>query len=167
VLTTGVLPSNPAEMLQSPLAHQIFNLFENSSQFDYVIFDAPPLLPIADTQILATHIQTTVLVVDAAKTPRKILLRAKQVLNRTRTNVIGVVLNNSPWKDNSDIGHYFRSLQRDMQQPKAKFKMPIPDQLAPMDIYVPSTPPVDENWSSDLDITIAMSQQDKDAKIKS
>jgi polysaccharide biosynthesis transport protein len=167
VLTTGVPPSNPTEMLQSPLAHHVFNLFKTSSQFDYIIFDAPPLLPVADAQILAAYVQATVLVIDASKTPRKILSRAKQVLNRTHTNVLGVVLNNSPWKDNGDIGEYLRSLRQNIKQPKARFKMPIPSQPAPVDLYIPSTPPVSVNGKSDRDVTMAVSQYGKDAKLKS
>jgi len=92
VLTTGALPSNPAELLQSSLAAQLFEFFEQSEQFEYVIFDTPPLLPVADAQILASYVQAIVLVIDAFKTPRNVLLRAKRVLNRTRTTIIGVAI---------------------------------------------------------------------------
>jgi capsular exopolysaccharide synthesis family protein len=112
VLTAGAPTSNPAELLESPLARQLFNHFKQASQFDYVIFDTPPLLPVADAQILASYIPATVLVVDTSKTPRKYLAQAGRVLNRTRTMVIGVVLNKSHWPESGDIRHYLSGLRQ-------------------------------------------------------
>lgn len=103
VLTAGILPSNPSELLQSPLAHQLFNHFRNTQDFDYIIFDVPALLPVADAQILAFYIQVTILVADASKTPRKALVRAKEILNRTGTRILGVALNKSQWFDFSMV----------------------------------------------------------------
>jgi capsular exopolysaccharide synthesis family protein len=116
VLTAGILPSNPSELLQSPMAHQLFNHFRNTKDFDYVIFDTPPLLPIADAQILASYIQVTILVADASKTPRKALARAKEVLNRTGTRILGVTLNKSQWVDFSAVQDDLSNIQ---QRPRA------------------------------------------------
>jgi polysaccharide biosynthesis transport protein len=106
VLTAGLVPSNPTELLQSSLAHRIFDQFKKASQFDYVIFDTPPLLPVADVQIMTSYIQALVLVIDASRTPRKVLLRAKRLLNSLRTMPMGVVINRSPWPDYGDIRQY-------------------------------------------------------------
>jgi polysaccharide biosynthesis transport protein len=157
VLTTGELPSNPTEMLQSPLAHQLFDLFKKSSQFDYVIFDAPPLLPVADARILAAYAQVTLLVVDASKTPRKVLLRAKHVLNKTHTKILGVVLNKNPWPDYDNTREYLHGLQRNSQQPKAKFDLSLPSYtplLEDSHITIPTTPPVNGNAVADSHIDI-------------
>lgn len=116
VLTAGILPSNPSELLQSPLAHQLFNHFRKTQQFDYVIFDAPPLLPIADAQILAAYIQVTILVADASRTPRKALVRAKEVLSRTGTRILGVALNKSEWFDFSQVQDDLSNIQ---ERPRA------------------------------------------------
>ncbi len=127
VLTAGILPSNPAELLQSPLAQQLFSHFRNTPKFDYVIFDAPALLPIADAQILASYIQVTLLVADASKTPRRALVRAKQALSRTGTRVLGVTLNKSPWPDFSDNKDYQGNMQ---QRPRADITVAIPPSMA-------------------------------------
>lgn len=131
VLTTGVLPSNPPELLQSHLAHQLFNHFRNAQQFDYIIFDTPPLLPVADAQILAAYIQTTVLVVDASKTSRKVLRQARQTLSRTSTRVIGVAINKSPWPGYGDIQDYLSNIQ---QRPRADIAVstPPPNMMQPV-----------------------------------
>ncbi len=126
VLTAGVLPSNPSELLQSQLAQQLFNHFRNSQKFDYVIFDAPPVLPIADAQILATYVQVTILVVDASKTPRKALVRAKQALSRTGTRILGVAINKSQWPDFGEVQDYLSNIQ---QRPRADITMSMPPNM--------------------------------------
>lgn len=115
VLAAGVASSESAKLFQSPLAKQIFDYFKNAP-FDYILFDTPPLLAVADTQFLASHIQTAVLVVDPSKTPRKVLLRAKRVLNRTHTMILGVVINKCRWPEYG----YIRDYQRRVPQSRAK-----------------------------------------------
>jgi capsular exopolysaccharide synthesis family protein len=111
VLTSGVRPSNPPELLQSHLAHQLFNHFRNTPHFDYVLFDTPPVLPVADTQILASYIQAAILVVDASKTPRRVLKHARQLLTRTGTRVLGVAINKSQWPEFGQIHEYLHNQQ--------------------------------------------------------
>ncbi len=115
VLTAGVPSSHSAELLQSPLVDQLFDYFMKAP-FDYILFDTPPLLPVADAQALASHIQVTVVVVDASKTPRKILLRVKSVFNRTDTKILGVAINKCSWPEYG----YIREYQRYIRQSKTK-----------------------------------------------
>lgn len=123
VLTAGVLPSNPSELLQSQLAQKLFEHLKQSSQFDYVILDASPLLPVADAQVLATHVDAAVLVVDISKTPRKVLTRAKQALQRAHTPILGITVNKSRWPDYGDRQDYLGIQQR----PKADLSFSIPN----------------------------------------
>ncbi len=155
VLTAGVLPSNPAELLESPSARQLFDHFKQASQFDYVIFDTPPLLPVADAQILASYIPVTILVIDASKTPRKFLSRARRALNRTRTTVLGVVLNKSRWPESGDIRHYLRGLR----QPRTDSRLTVPPHMLQedsSDITIPNAP--SKNGARDPDSTITVSR---------
>lgn len=99
VLTAGVLPPNPAELLQSSLGKQLFSYFSEEAPFDYIIFDAPPLLALADAQILASLAHATILVVDVDKTPRRVLLQAKRALKRSHTRIVGVVINKCRWPE--------------------------------------------------------------------
>ena len=111
VLTSGLLPANPAEVLQSHLTRQLFSYLKNSSQFDYIIFDASPVLPVADAQILASHIEATILVVDMAKTSRKALVRAHHLLQRTGTRILGIALNKSQWSELGNVRAYLNNVQ--------------------------------------------------------
>lgn len=129
VLTAGPRPLNAAELLQSPVAHQFFEHLKKAPQFDYVIFDASPLLPVADAQVIASYVQAVVLVSDASRTTRKVLARVRRVLGSVRTRVIGVVLNMSPWLDDGNIRQYLNEIDR----PTVDFDFTPP----------PTTPPVD------------------------
>ena len=110
VLTAGVVPPNPAELLQTPLAKQLFHYF-NEAPFDYVIFDTPPLLPIADSQIIAALVHAVILVIDVNKTSRKLLLQAKHTLIKSRTRILGVVINKSRWPGNKNVSSYYNFVQ--------------------------------------------------------
>ncbi len=139
VLTAGVASSNSAELLQSPLVSQVFDYFKKAP-FDYILFDTPPLLPVADAQFLASRIQTAVVVVDASKTPRKILLRAKSVFNRTHTTILGVAINKCHWPEYG----YIRDYQRYVRQSKTMHAITSPNTLPAGDVVdtpIPSTPP--------------------------
>jgi succinoglycan biosynthesis transport protein ExoP len=153
VLTGGVIPANAADMLLSPLTAQLFKHF-TEAPYDYVIFDTPPLLPVADTQILATYIETTILVVDASKTPRKALLRAKQLLDRTRTEILGVVINKSPWSDYGDIRHYMSGVR----QPKESLLMTMPPEMS---TGAPANGLVDSLEDNAVTVTIRNHNQSK------
>jgi len=99
---------NSSDLLQAPQVKQIFEYFQHAP-YDYVVFDTPPLLPVADAQLLAAYIHTAVLVVDSSKSSRRILARAKDLLNKTSTRVLGVVVNKSSWTNSGygyGYGHY-------------------------------------------------------------
>ncbi|MBA2681652.1 MAG: CpsD/CapB family tyrosine-protein kinase [Ktedonobacteraceae bacterium] len=101
VLPAGSIPANPAEMLQSPLAHKLFEHYK-MLPCDYIIFDAPPLLPVADAQVMMPLVEAVVLVIDPSKTPRRALLRVRQIVNKTRPRITGAIINKSLWPDYGD-----------------------------------------------------------------
>lgn len=91
VLPSGPIPSNPAELLTSPRVSQLVSELEEHA--DILIFDAPPVLPVADSVILASHLGLAMLILDAANTQRSAATHAKELLERVGAEVIGCVLN--------------------------------------------------------------------------
>lgn len=87
--TGGSLSDNPSEFLSSPRMKRLVETFK--SQFDYVIIDAPPILPVVDMNILSDIVDGVILVVRADKTPRDLVLKALKSI--TMDNVVGIVLN--------------------------------------------------------------------------
>ncbi|MDQ2714022.1 MAG: polysaccharide biosynthesis tyrosine autokinase [Chloroflexota bacterium] len=116
VLPAGSMAANPAELLQSSLAHKLFEHYKTLS-CDYVIFDAPPLLPVADAQVMISLVEAVVLVIDPAKTSRRALLHVRQMLNRTRPRVTGAIINKSRWPDYEDSNMQRRNRYHSQPEP--------------------------------------------------
>ena len=92
VLTGGPVPLNPAELLGSRKMRTL--LAEASERYDSVILDSAPVLGVADANILGTMVDCVVLVVQASKNRRALVIRAKNQLANVNARVAGAVLNN-------------------------------------------------------------------------
>ena len=89
----GEIPANPAELFGSERMRQV--LAELKAKYDCVIVDSPPVLPVADTIHMAGFADGVVLIVEAARTGRKKIQRAVQLLNNANASVMGFMLNKS------------------------------------------------------------------------
>lgn len=84
-------PSNPSELLDSErLATLIASAKE---QYDFVLFDSPPLMAVTDPLILAPRLDGVILVVKGGGPPRELLLRAANILADVNATLLGGVLN--------------------------------------------------------------------------
>jgi polysaccharide biosynthesis transport protein len=90
LLTSGTPPPNPTEFLNSQRMVDLIQAFRQ--EFDIIIFDCPPILPVTDAAILASKVDGTVIVYRAGKIARSALRRAKALLENVRGKVLGVVL---------------------------------------------------------------------------
>ncbi|HNS02993.1 MAG TPA: CpsD/CapB family tyrosine-protein kinase [Anaerolineae bacterium] len=91
VMTTGPIPPNPAEMLNSARMHEMIEVLKGEA--DVVLFDTPPVLAVADTSILASQVDGALLVVWAGKTRGELLAQAVERLQSVGVQPLGVVLN--------------------------------------------------------------------------
>ncbi|WP_374187593.1 CpsD/CapB family tyrosine-protein kinase [Priestia aryabhattai] len=103
VLTSGPIPPNPSELLASNQMEEL--LKEMKQQFDMVIFDTPPILAVADAQILANQVDASILVVSSGKTDKEAALKAKELLVHAKSKLLGAVLNNR--KVDSGNSYYY------------------------------------------------------------
>lgn len=53
ILTCGVIPPNPSEILSSNKIKQLLEALKED--YDNIILDSPPLISVADAQILSTY----------------------------------------------------------------------------------------------------------------
>lgn len=82
---------NNPELLSTPvLARTLHGLRE---QFDVIILDAPPLLPVMDTRILADHADQILFVMAWRNTPKTLAKRALKSLSFNSDKIAGVVIN--------------------------------------------------------------------------
>ncbi|WP_394542421.1 CpsD/CapB family tyrosine-protein kinase [Priestia aryabhattai] len=101
VLTSGPVPPNPSELLASSQMKDL--LKEMKEQFDMIIFDTPPILAVADAQILANQVDASILVVSSGKTEKEAAVKAKELLVHAKSKLLGAVLNNRK----ADSGNYY------------------------------------------------------------
>jgi len=92
LVTCGPIPPNPAELLGSNTMETLIEEFSNN--YDIIIFDAPPLLSVADAQILANICDGTILVLSAGRTEKASVVKAKEALVSSNAKILGTVLNN-------------------------------------------------------------------------
>ncbi|MGV8896370.1 MAG: polysaccharide biosynthesis tyrosine autokinase [Rhodoglobus sp.] len=106
VLPAGQIPPNPSELLGSKAMQQLVVTVEK--EFDAVIFDAPPLLPVTDAAILAKRAGGVILVVAAGYARKNQVVGAFAALQNVDARVSGVVLTMLPVKgpDAYGYGHY-------------------------------------------------------------
>ncbi len=92
VLSAGRLPQNPSEMLSSPRVGEIISDLAAGS--DILIIDAPPLNPVADTQVLLNNpaIHTTLVVGRVNHLKRDEARRARGILARHMIEPVGLVV---------------------------------------------------------------------------
>ncbi len=91
VLPAGPTPPNPSGLLSSDAMRQ---LLEGAlTDYDYVVFDSPPVLVLADAVLVGHLTAGIILSVQAGKTPREQVVRARDELRRGNGRILGVVLN--------------------------------------------------------------------------
>ena len=90
LIPAGLTPLNPAELLASARLRQIVEVL--GDRFSHIVFDAPPLMGVSDSLILAPRLQGVVLVLRHGRAGRDASQRAIQLLASVRARVLGVVL---------------------------------------------------------------------------
>lgn len=91
VLPCGPVPPNPAELLSGPEAQAVFAAL--GQDFDLVLIDSPPVLPVTDAMVLSSYADGTLLVVAAGQTRRADLQRASEKFSQASAPLLGIVLN--------------------------------------------------------------------------
>jgi capsular exopolysaccharide synthesis family protein len=91
LLPAGPVPPNPAELLNSARARDVFARLRE--RFDLVLIDSPPVLPVTDAAILSRHADATLMLAAAGQTRRGDLHRAVEKLEQVGATIPGIVLN--------------------------------------------------------------------------
>ncbi|WP_419743914.1 CpsD/CapB family tyrosine-protein kinase [Macrococcoides bohemicum] len=105
LLTSGPVPPNPAELLGSLAMEDL--LIKLSEMYDLVLLDTPPVLAVADSQILGNLVDGSLLVVNSKLTHRDKVVDAKNQLDKCSSKTLGIVLNDLDKKDDGDYYYYY------------------------------------------------------------
>lgn len=91
VVTSGPIPPNPAELLESEKMDQVIAFLKQGA--DILLFDCPPVVAVTDAAIMSRKVDGVILVSRLGVTDRGALLHAKELLDQVGAKILGVVAN--------------------------------------------------------------------------
>jgi polysaccharide biosynthesis transport protein len=103
VLTSGTIPPNPLVLLESLQMDSLIT--EASTDYDFVIIDAPPLTAVSDALVLGKKADGMLLVVRPGVANRDSVDAAKNLLEQSGQRVLGMVVNGVTGK--TSYGSYY------------------------------------------------------------
>jgi polysaccharide biosynthesis transport protein len=92
VMTAGVTPPNPSELLASDRMKTLISNVQ-TGPFDWVLIDTPPVLAVTDAVIIAPWVSGVVFIIGSEMTQRRLAERAIETLMTSRPHILGAVLN--------------------------------------------------------------------------
>lgn len=91
ILPEGMTPPNPTELLYSPRLEELVEKLR--AEYDYVIFDCPPIEIVANARLLNPYIDMTVFVMRSGLFEKSDLKVLTQIYNTRRYNNLALILN--------------------------------------------------------------------------
>jgi polysaccharide biosynthesis transport protein len=97
ILPAGPQPPNPVALFSAPRFAE--TLARLKGKFRFIVLDGPPVLSVAETQVLASKVDGVILVVRAGETPKEVVSRANLHLARAGACMLGAAINHLDMKD--------------------------------------------------------------------
>jgi len=129
VLTSGVTPPNPSELLGTHAAEKV--IAELRTQFDYVIIDSSPLLAVTDAAILATQSDGVLIMVRYGQSRRDQLSAAVSNLRDVGAVVLGAIFTMTPPRGSSSYNYGYYGTYGDASDSKYTKSRPRPEDGSP------------------------------------
>lgn len=104
IMQSGSIPPNPAELLGVKAFENWISVWRQ--EYDFVVLDCPPLLPVTDSAIIRPHADIAILVARCGLTERPQLRRGLNLLTENNDRFVGVVLNGLRINEDSYYGYY-------------------------------------------------------------
>ena len=90
IMPAGTVPPSPPELIASARFASL--LADAAATFDHVVIDGPPILGLADSPLLSTMVQATLMVVESGRTRTRAVVEAQNRLRTAGAHVIGAIL---------------------------------------------------------------------------
>lgn len=104
ILTSGISISNPSELISSNEMKEFIN--DIKEEYDYIFIDSSPIAIVTDASIIASIVDSAILVVAANEIDKKLLELSKDRLEKSDVNILGVIFNKYKYERNS---YYYRA----------------------------------------------------------
>lgn len=111
VIPAGATPPNPSELLDSEIMRK--SLAQWREQYDFVVVDGSPVLPVTDSLALNAYVDATLLLTRNCKTQKPQLRRSYRLLTENSKHYVGVLLNGIHANDAEYSGYYGTSKYSD------------------------------------------------------
>ena len=108
IILSGTIPPNPAELLSNGRLEKLIS--EAKNEYDFIIVDTPPTLLVTDTLVISHLVDTTLYVVRADYTPKKILEFSVNLSEKGKLRNMAYVINNvgANYKGYSSYGYNYK-----------------------------------------------------------
>ncbi len=103
IIPAGPAVPNPPELIGSTRMEGALDLL--AKHFQYVVIDAPPLVPVTDVLPMARRVDGVLLVVQAGKTPKALVQKARNLLRSVDARIFGALMTQAKLEE-SEYGHY-------------------------------------------------------------
>jgi len=101
VITCGMIPPNPAEILESEKMSNLINKLK--SKYDLIIMDSPPVGELTDAAIISRNADGVILVVASGESNIEVARHARNALQNVNARILGAVLT----KVDKNSGRYY------------------------------------------------------------
>lgn len=118
---------NPADIISSKRFRKLVGMLEEN--FDYVVYDTPPVGTFVDAAILSTLVDGVIMVVKPNSTKRDELVHAFEQLRKADVNVIGACVT---FCEDSGSEYYYAYYTEDGKRVKSGDKAPVEVEAAPL-----------------------------------
>jgi capsular exopolysaccharide synthesis family protein len=118
LLPSGIRPPNPAELLGSEKMWSFVELLKN--YYDYIILDTSPVVIVTDAQLVSQYADGCLLVVATGEADREAAVKAKELLTKVNSKILGVVLNKVKENSKGRYKHYYYDEQGNKHKEKIK-----------------------------------------------
>ena len=105
ILTSGPKPPNPSELLGSEKMKDFVETLKED--YDLIILDTPPVLPVTDAAVLSPLADGVVLVAAHGRATYDALYQAKLSLEKVNAKILGVLLNRVPVSSHGGYYYYY------------------------------------------------------------
>lgn len=99
LITSGPKPPNPSEILGSSKMQAFMD--EITADYDMVILDTPPMLPVTDATVLSRIVDGVLLVIRHGQTTIEAAEIVRRQIEKVGANILGAVINDVPMDDNN------------------------------------------------------------------
>jgi polysaccharide biosynthesis transport protein len=118
LLTAGVIPPNPVALIDSESMNNLIQTM--ASEYEYIIFDTPPLAGTADAAVLGKMADGVLMVVRPGIANSDSAIAAKSLLARSEANILGLVANGVSVKHEPGSYFYYDYARTEMSSERAK-----------------------------------------------